>query len=219
MIFQNREAAAQELTRALSAYKADHPLVLGIPRGGVPMAATIARALDGDLDVVLVHKLGTPFQPELAMGAVHESGTVHVSPLAKELGIGQDEIDAEVAAQLKVLRERRRLYTPEHSHIDPAGRVVIIVDDGSATGATMLAALEAVRLQQPKQLIAAIGVTAPETAAKLRAVADDVVCLHTPEFFQAVGQFFADFSAVDDDEVIATLHRFRTGTAQSTHNS
>lgn len=216
-MFKNRAAAAQELAQALTDYEAEHPLVLGIPRGGVPMAAIIAQALHGDLDVVLVHKLGTPFQPELAMGAVHESGKVHVSPLAEQLGIGQAEIDAEVAAQLKVLRERRRLYTPEHGHIDPAGRVVIIVDDGSATGATMLAALEAVKAQQPKQLIAAIGVTAPETVEKLRAVADQVVCLQTPEFFHAVGQFFEDFSPVDDKDVIATLRRFRTGAAESAH--
>lgn len=216
-MFKNREAAAQNLAQILSPHQAEHPLVLGIPRGGVPMAATIAQALGGDLDVVLVHKLGTPFQPELAMGAVHESGTVHVSPLAKQMGVGQAEIDAEVAAQLQVLRERRRRYTPEQSHIDPAGRVVIIVDDGSATGATMLAALEAVKLQKPKKLIAALGVTAPETATKLRAVADEVACLQTPAFFHAVGQFFEDFSPVSDEEVIATLHKFHRATKKSAY--
>lgn len=208
-MFKNRQDAALQLAQALQAYDSQNPLVLGIPRGGVPMAATIAQHLHGDLDVVLVHKLRTPFQPELAMGAVHESGAIHIAPLAQQLGIPQSEIDAEVAEQLAVLRRRRQLYTPHQSHIDPSGRVVIIVDDGSATGATMLAALEALRLQGPKKLIAALGTTAPETEQKLRDVADDVVCLHTPAFFQAVGQFFEDFSPVSDEEVIELLKKQR----------
>lgn len=196
-LFIDRLDAARQLAQRLAAYRGQHPLVLGIPRGAVPMARVIAEALSGDLDVVLVHKLGARGNPEFAIGAVSEDGTVNLSGDAAD----QDHIRLETARQLAELHERRRRYTPSRSPFDAAGRVVIVVDDGSATGHTMAAALQAVRPRQPRRLIAALGVAPPAVVPKLRQCADEVVCLETPSHFFAVGQFFANFDQVTDDEV------------------
>jgi predicted phosphoribosyltransferase len=203
--FRNRHEAAVLLAGRLEHYRGQHPLVLGIPRGGVPMAATIARAIGGDLDVVLVHKLRAPYQPELAIGAIDESGRVYLAPFARHLGVSDQELEAEKEAELTLLRRRRVSYAASRPPIDPAGRVVILVDEGLATGSTAIAAVRAVRAQGAARIIVAIGVAPPETLSMLERAADEVVCLHSPAVFGAVGAFFDDFSEVTDDEVIACL--------------
>jgi putative phosphoribosyl transferase len=201
--FRNRQQAAVQLAARLGHYRGAHPLVLGIPRGGVPMAAIIATALDGDLDVVLVHKLRAPFQPELALGAVDEAGQVYLAPFAHELGLRQLEIETET--QLSLLRERRARYSGARPAADPAGRIVIVADEGLATGSTAIAAVRSLRTSGAARIVVAIAVAPPETVALLERTADEVVCLHAPEAFSAVGAFFDDFSEVTDDEVIAVL--------------
>lgn len=208
MHFKNREQAAEQLAERLAAYRGQHPLVLGVPRGAVPMAGIIAEALGGDLDVVLVRKLRAPGQPEFAIGAVDEAGTVLKG---KYFETASDEyLREEVRNQREILRRRRELYTRAQKAVDPADRVVIIVDDGIATGSSMLSAIRAIRAQQPRRIVVAIGVAPATSLARMRAEADDVVCLHSPEDFYAVGQFFEDFSEVTDERVVEALERPRT---------
>ena len=204
-MFANREQAARQLTERLQAYAGTHPLVLAIPRGGVPMGNIVADALGGELDVVLVHKLGAPGNPELAIGAVSEHGTVFPRTLAQSAGSQEDYIRREAERQLQTLRRRRETYTPDREAVSPEGRTVIIVDDGVATGATMTAALQTVRQEQPRRLIAAMGVAPPKAVEALRTKADEVVCLETPRAFTAVGQAFAEFDEVTDAAVIEAL--------------
>jgi putative phosphoribosyl transferase len=213
MRFHNREHAARLLADKLVVYRGQHPLVLGIPRGAVPMAKVIADALGGDLDVVLVHKLGAPGNPELAIGSVDESGYVFLHEYAWDLGVDERYIEREKQAQLKTLHQRRAHYTPVRPPLDPTGRIVIVVDNGIATGASMIAALRAVRAKQPAKLIATVAVAPPETVARIRKEADEVVCLATPYDFMAVGQFFEDFAQVSDEQAIAILRQSGTKAA------
>ena len=205
--FASRFEAAQLLAKRLEHYRGQNPLVLGIPRGAVPMAQVIAESLKGELDVVLVHKLGAPYQEEFAIGSVSERGDVHLSPEVELYGIEKSHIDREVARQLDVLHRRRTAYTPVRPPISPAGRIVIVVDDGVATGWTMIAALRSVRSQRPAKLIAAMAVAPGRAVATMKQEADEVVCLATPASFYAVGQFFADFRQVTDEEVAEILAR------------
>lgn len=205
MRFKNREEAAALLADRLAAYGAQQPLVLGVPRGAVPMARIIADALGGDLDVVLVRKLRAPGQPELAIGAIDESGTVLEG---RYFDIATEEhLREEVHTQLGILRMRRKQYTKAHAPVDPAGRIAIIVDDGIATGSSMLSAIRSVRARKAKKVVVAIAVAPPSSVARVEAEADEVVCLDTPDDFYAVGQFFDDFSEVTDDMVVAALAR------------
>jgi predicted phosphoribosyltransferase len=203
MLFENRAHAGRLLAQRLIDYKGRNPLVLGIPRGAMPMAKIIADLLRGELDVILVHKLGAPGQPELAIGAIDETGNFFLSGYG--LDIDDAYLDAEKHTQLELLQKRRAQYTPLRRPIDPHDRIVIIVDDGIATGSTITAALRAVRARKPKRLVAAGAVASPEAMRAMSDEADAVVCLNVPADFLAVGQFFRDFSQVSDQEVINIL--------------
>ena len=205
MPFIDRDDAARQLARALSAYRGQHPLVLAIPRGAVPMGRLIARELQGELDLVLVRKLHAPGAPEFAVGAIDESGWAYIAPYAQSAGADEHYLARERHEQLAELRRRRERYTPGRPALPVAGRIAIVVDDGLATGATMLAALHAVRERQPSKLVCAVPVASAESLALVRPHADETVCLEVPPFFQAVGQFYRDFLQVEDEEVIACL--------------
>jgi putative phosphoribosyl transferase len=208
MAFQDRREAGQMLARRLDKYRGHHPLVLGIPRGAVPMGQIVAEALDGELDVVLVRKLRAPQNPELAIGSIDETGTVYLDPDTRDLW---DELylEEEKKVQLETIQRRRQMYQPMGSPIDAAGRVVIVLDDGIATGSTMIAALRAVRSRHPAKLVAATGVASLETLGLIRREADEVVCLETPARLYAIGYHFRDFSQVSDEDVVAILRYAR----------
>lgn len=208
-MFRDRHEAANRLAEKLKDYQGKNPLILAIPRGAVPMAHLIAQKLGGEFDVVLVRKLRAPHQPELAIGSVDESGWTYLADYAASTGASQDYIESEKQAQLRTIHKRRAQYTPIRPPINPAGRIVIVVDDGLATGATMISALHGLRARKPAQLICAVPVSPPDTLAKMEGLADEVVCLETPEFFQAVGQFYGYFPQVEDDEVIEILKQSR----------
>ena len=204
-MFRDRNEAATRLADRLKAYRGKNPLILAIPRGAVPMAKIIADKLEGDFDVVLVRKLRAPHQPELAIGSVNESGWTYQSNFAELYGANKDYIEAEKCLQLETIHRRRAQYTPIRPPLDPGGRIVIVIDDGLATGATMISALHGLRASKPAKLVCAVPVAPPDTLDKVADMADEVVCLEAPEFFQAVGQFYQHFPQVDDDEVIKIL--------------
>lgn len=206
MRFKDRLDAARLLALALDKYRGSNPLVLAIPRGAVPMGQLITTALGGELDVVLVRKLGAPFNPELAVGAVDESGWTYVAPYAERVGADTTYLEQEQAEQMDVIRRRRALYTPQRGPYDVHDRVVIVVDDGLATGASMRAALHSVRQRQPKRLICAVPVAAPDSLENIRPLADEVVCLYAPPGFRAVGGYYDDFPQVEDAQVCAALN-------------
>ena len=205
MIFEDREQAAYALADRLAAYKGRNPLVLAIPRGAVPMAKIIAAELEGEFDVVLARKLGAPGNPEFAIGAIAENGWAYLAPHAGEVGADAGYIARVKERELATLRARRAQYSPLRPPRDPKGRIVIVIDDGLATGATMIAALHALRGRAPEKLICAVPVAPPDTLATVGRYADEVVCLHSDAKFQAVGQFYRHFGQVEDDEVIALL--------------
>ncbi len=207
MIFRDRSEAGRNLAEKLHAY-ANQPevLVLALPRGGVPVAWEIARALHAPLDVFLVRKLGAPGHEELAIGAI-ASGGVRVlnEQVVRSLQISTAMLDQVTAAEQQELERRERLYRGDRPAPAVPGRTVILVDDGLATGATMRAAVEALRRQDPAQIVVAVPVGSPETCAELNGVADSVVCAHTPEPFHAVGMWYENFSQTTDDEVCERL--------------
>lgn len=205
MIFHDRKQAATMLAEQLEDYKGRHPLILAIPRGAVPMAKIIADKLEGEFDVVLVRKLRAPDYPELAIGSIDESGWTYIADHAASVGADSEYIEAERQQQLATIRQRRTQYTPVRPPIDPAGRIVIVIDDGLATGATMISALHGLRSRKPARLICAIPVSPPETLRKIHSLADQVVCLFSPDNFRAVGQFYVDFPQVEDEGVIKVL--------------
>lgn len=211
MPFRNRSEAGGQLAQMLAAYKEQQSVVLALPRGGVPVAAEVARALNAPLDLVLVRKIGVPFQPELAMGAVVDGGTpviVRNEEVIRISGISESEFKAVCAAELAEIERRRQRYLGSRERADVANRVAIIIDDGIATGATIRAALRATRMRNPKKLILAVPVAPTESLATLRQEADDVVCVEDHEFFGAIGFYYRDFRQITDEEVIETLGRF-----------
>ena len=207
LIFESRVDAGRRLAKALAAYRGRNPLVLAIPRGAVEMGAEIAHALEGELDVVLVKKLRSPYSAELAIGAIDETGYSFVAGYAREMGADDAYLAKEKAAQLDLLRRRRAQYTPARTSADPRGRIAIVVDDGIATGASMIAALHAVRAKAPQRLVCAVPVAAPGSVEQVQGYADEFVCLEMPEDFMAVGQFYRQFPQVEDDEVVKLLSR------------
>jgi putative phosphoribosyl transferase len=208
MMFADREEAGLLLAERLAKLSLPDPVVLALPRGGVPVGAHIAKRLQAPLDVAFVRKLGAPDQPELAIGAVAngESPEIVLNPgVVEALGLTEDFITSAAARELAVIARRRQEYTAVRAEVSPKGRSVIIVDDGVATGMTMQAALRSVRHAKPAQVIAAVPVASPDAAAMLRQEADDVVCLSAPRSFHAVGSFYRAFDQVSDDEVVILL--------------
>jgi putative phosphoribosyl transferase len=204
-VFADRIEAARRLAAVLHHYRGQNPLVLAIPRGAVQMGRVIADELEGELDVVLVRKLRAPSSPEFAVGAIDETGWAYIAPHARAAGASDRYLSQEQHAQLDLLKKRRALYTPGRPPLDPAGRITMVVDDGLATGATMIAALHAVRTKGPAKLICAVPVASPDSLEVVRPYADEVVCLEAPANFYAVGQFYRSFPQVEDDEVVALL--------------
>jgi putative phosphoribosyl transferase len=209
MLFRDRSDAGRQLAEQLTAH-ADQPdvLVLALPRGGVPVAYEVARALHAPLDVFQVRKLGVPGHEELAMGAI-ASGGVRVlnEDVVQGLGISEEVLDAVTAQQQQELLRRERTYRDNRPAPEVRGRTVILVDDGLATGSTMRAAVAALRQQQPARIVVAVPVGAPETCAELQTEADQVVCARTPVPFQAVGLWYDDFTQTTDQEVHDLLER------------
>lgn len=208
-LFLDRRDAGRQLAKLLQHYAHDHdPLILGLPRGGVPVAFEVARALDATLDIFMVRKLGVPGHEELAMGAI-ASGDVIVwnREVLDELRIAREHADAVIASERAELARRERAYRGDRPHPNVAGRTVILVDDGLATGASMRAAARALREQHPAELIVAVPVAAAETCRELSSEVDQVVCAATPEPFYAVGLWYHDFSPTTDREVAELLER------------
>ena len=212
--FRDRQDAAQRLAAALARYRGCDPLVMAIPRGGVPIGRVVAEALDGDLDVALVRKLGAPSNPEFAIGAVDEAGVVTLGEDLDVAGADSGYVEREASRQLELIRERRQRYGAGRIASPVAGRTVIVVDDGLATGATMLAALRCLRAARPARLVWAVPVAATASLAAARRFADEVVCLATPAPFHAIGLYYRDFGQVDDAEVVEALRAARGVPAQ-----
>ncbi|WP_026380753.1 phosphoribosyltransferase [Afifella pfennigii] len=211
MSFHDREEAGERLAEALADYAERRPVVLALPRGGVVVAAGIAQALRAPLDLVLVRKIGVPFQPELAMGALvdgPEPLVVRNEDIIRLAGVTEEVFDAVRDRELEEIRRRRAAYLGERPHPGLKGRVAIVVDDGIATGATTRAALRAVRRQEPRELVLAVPVAPSSSLTELRDEADTIVCLERHEPFYAIGAYYLDFDQVSDEEVKETLARF-----------
>lgn len=204
--FADRRDAGRQLASRLLPLAAGKPVVVGLPRGGVPVAREIATALGTPLEFLAVRKLGSPHNPEYGIGAIAEGGTRVFDPEALAvLGIDNRELEAIVARETAELHRRVEAYRRDRPRPVLTGRVVIVVDDGVATGVTDTAALRALRAQQPRKLVLAVPVCAPDSAARLRQEADELACLAEPHLFHGVGQWYRDFAQVSDAEVIAAL--------------
>jgi len=209
--FKNREEAAKLLVEKLSEYRGKNPLVLAIPRGAVPMGRILARELGGELDVILVRKVGAPDNPEFALGAVGEGGELYIAPYASSFHYSDEVIEAEAKKQVQILKERRKLYTPYRPSVDAQGRIVILVDDGIATGSTAMAALRELHRRAPLRIVVATAVIPPEVVEKLHQEAHEVVALAVTSEFGAIGEFFEDFRQVSDEEVVRILREMNPG--------
>jgi putative phosphoribosyl transferase len=208
MPFRDRREAGQRLAELLASLRALSPLVLGLPRGGVPVAFEVARALDAPLDILVVRKLGVPFQPELGMGAVGEDGVrVLNAEVVREAGVTDAQLAAIEARERAEVDQRAAGLRGGRPAIPLTGRTVIIVDDGLATGATARAAIRVARARGAAQVVLTVPVAPPDTVVALRREADEVVCVETPEPFFAIGGWYADFSPTSDQEVVDLLSR------------
>jgi predicted phosphoribosyltransferase len=206
--FADRREAGRQLGRQLLSLAEEEPIVVALPRGGVPVADEVAIALGAPLEFLAVRKLGAPHNPEFGIGAVAEDGTYVFDPEAlAALGIDADVLESIVARETSELRRRVAAYRGDRSPLSLAGRTVIVVDDGVATGVTDTAALRALRRREPRRLILAVPVSPPDSVARLREEADEVVCLIAPPLLHGVGQWYRDFSQVGDEEVVAVLSR------------
>ena len=207
-IFRNRKQAGELLAEEVARRAFPDPIVLGLPRGGVPVAAEVAAKLKAPLDIILVRKIGAPMQRELAVGAVVDGGAPEIvrnEELISAIGLTEDQFQQEAKRQLEIIEERRKLWVAGRARIPVKGKTAIIVDDGIATGATVKASLHALKRQGPQRIVIATPVASRESLEELRRETDDVICLETPEYLGAIGFFYAEFSQVSDAEVSRVL--------------
>jgi putative phosphoribosyl transferase len=221
MSFRNRSEAGRKLALRLKRYKDQQPVILALPRGGVPVAAEVAAALDAPLDLVLVRKIGVPSQPELAMGAVVDGGSpivIRNEDVIRLAGVDEAEFQAVCDNELAEIERRRQRYLGGRERVDVKRRLAIVIDDGIATGATTRAALRATRMREPKKLVLAVPVAPTDTLAAMQEEADEVICLEDHEIFGAIGYFYDDFRQMTDQEVTDILARFTMqGSAKAQH--
>ncbi len=215
--FTNRVDAGKRLASSLKDFSGKKGIVLAIPRGGVVVGYEIAKVLNLPLDVIIPRKIGAPDNPELAIGAVAEDGTAILdNRLIAYLGVGKEYIKEETARQIKEIERRLKLYRHDTSYPNLKGLDVIVVDDGIATGSTMKAALASVKNRGAVSVTVAVPVGPPSTIEELNEIADRVVCLYEPEYFQAIGEFYSNFSQTEDEEVIKLLRESKQTARKST---
>lgn len=212
ILFNDREDAGNQLADKLLKYKDQNPLIIALPRGGVPVAYVISEALSAELDVIIVRKLGAPGNPELGIGALVEGNPpqkILNEGIIFHLGVTDDFIDRESEEQNKEILRRATVYRGGRGLADMSGRTVIVVDDGIATGATIKAALKGIKAQNPDKIIVAVPVAPPDILYALTEIADEVICVERPEFLYAIGAYYRNFDQVTDDEVIYMLEQSR----------
>lgn len=207
-MFHDRVDAGRRLAAKLMKFRDLEPVIVALPRGGVPVAWEVARALDAPLDVLIARKLGAPGQPELGIGAVAQGGALYLDvELISHMNITREYLHRVAREEALEMERRLRVYRGDRAPLDVMGRTVILVDDGLATGVTTRAAVRALRRQSPRAIILAVPVCAPETAAALRAEVDHVICVESPERFGAVGAWYTEFAQTTDEEVVTILTR------------
>ncbi|MCZ6836772.1 MAG: phosphoribosyltransferase family protein [Planctomycetota bacterium] len=212
-MFHDRIEAGKKLSGRLMHLRDENPIVFGLARGGVVVAAPVARALDTALDVLVVRKIGDPTQPELALGAVMDGPTPHIAlnlDLIASINVDAEFIEAESLRQLQEVRKQNERFRRDRPLAQVEGRTAIVIDDGIATGATVQVAIEGLRQRGPKRIVLAIPVAPPDTVRRFEAMVDEVVCLHSPESFMAVGFFYEIFDQTTDDEVVQLLDQYQS---------
>ena len=206
MIFEDRRHAGKLLAETLVTMKIREPVVLAIPRGGVVVAYEVAIRLRCPMDVIIPRKIGAPFQPELAVGAVTEDGTIYVNKdIVAAIGVSESYLESEAQSQLREIKRRAQVYRKGAPPAEVSGKTAILVDDGVATGATMKAAILSLKKYSPKKIIIAVPVGAKETIDEFRKQVDEIVCLHVPESMYAIGEFYRNFEQTTDQEVVSFL--------------
>lgn len=206
--FANRTEAGKLLAKRLKERHYAHPVALALPRGGVPIALEVARALKAPLDLLIVRKIGVPYQPELALGAIVDGDTPQVvvnEDIKQHANVSDDEFEVLKAHELEEIERRRSSYLKGRKRVSVKGMTAIVIDDGIATGATVRAALKALRLAEPDRLVLAVPVAPKDTLQQLRSEVDEIVCIESPELFYSISPFYGDFQQVSDQQVIAWL--------------